>query len=272
MDASAVRKPRDLLPVQADLGAKIPPHPTRHNLNAARNIPPTLYDWSDLARRFAAIALTYRDDRAYFFRHGETKYNELNRISGQHDTRLSSSGQRQAKRLRHELPNHIDLIVCSALYRAVETMELSVPAETRRKVPIYADRRLNEVSLGEWQGRRRFHVPQFEDGDLDFAPEGGESYRVAAHRVLSVIADIFDRLATLGASPRNAVVFCHAGVLRIIKTLIDPNVEPHNVFRTNLDNAAGLIVAAPQVKLPGFWGEGESGFVRNSGPAGSGSR
>ena len=131
-------------------------------------------------------------------------------------------------------------------------MELSVPERVQRTAWRACDPRLNEVNLGVLQGRRRTRMPQFERGDIDFAPENGESYRDAARRVLSVIVDIFDLLAETGDSPRTAVIFCHAGVLRIISTL-SSCVNSNEIFKTNPANGECLALPASQVRLPTYW-------------------
>lgn len=211
-----------------------------------------IYGWDELATRFQRISARGRRDEAHFFRHGATKYNEHNRISGQHNTVLSALGRSQAAEMRKSLPPSIDLILCSGLERTIETMTLCVPKPVLHKAWLGIDNRLNEVNLGVLQGRRRTWVPQFEQGDLDFAPEKGESYRDAARRVLSVIVDIFDMLAETGDTPRTAVIFCHAGVLRIISTL-STSVHSNEVFRTNPANGECLALPVNQVRLPTYW-------------------
>jgi Fructose-2,6-bisphosphatase len=228
---------------------------SRNRRSSKVNESPQVYAWGDLTARFRTIIARQREDRTFFFRHGATKYNERNLVSGQHNTALSSRGRMQAEKLGASLPIQIDLIVCSSLRRSVETMILSVPRGRQIGVPVRVDPRLDEVHLGHLQGRRRKHLAHFEDGDLDFAPQGGESYRQAAQRVLSVIVDIFDALALSGTSPRHAVVFCHAGVLRIIATLVAGQQNPRDVFRTGFANAECLIMSARQIGLPAYWKE-----------------
>jgi len=211
-----------------------------------------LYDWSVLTERFQLIASRRREDRAYFYRHGATKYNLTNRVSGQHDTLLSELGRKQASALRESLPNRIDMIVCSTLFRTVETMTIGVPPHVRNHAPVVVDPRLNEVHLGILQGKRRRHLSGYEQGDLDFAPDQGESYRMAAQRVLSLIADLFDDLAATRSRPRTAVVFAHAGIMRIISTLVTGNDE-RDLFKTNHANTECLALPAERMHLPDYW-------------------
>lgn len=231
----------------------------RNALANARRNAVAVYSWSELAERFASVRGDRRDDRIILYRHGATNYNVRNLVSGQHDTALSDDGRRQARSLRSALPPHIDLIVCSALSRAVETMALAVPAGIRAATPIIADPRLNEVHLGILQGRRRRHLPEFEAGDLDFAPPRGETYRDAAGRVFSAVADVFALLAGAGDAPRTAAVFCHAGVLRIVATLTSGSDDPKDVFRRTLGNAESLEISSSAVRLADYWGMSSGG-------------
>lgn len=215
--------------------------------------------WETLSHRFITITERARTDEAFFIRHGATKYNERNLVSGQHNTSLSTKGKDEARRLRYFLPQKIDLIVCSELRRSIETMILSVPEELLQKIPVRSDFRLNEVHLGALQGKRRHHIGHFASGDLDFAPEGGESYRQAARRVLSAVVDMFDALASTGSPPCTAVVFCHAGVLRIVSTLLAKQGKPKELFDTAYANAQCLKIPAAEISLPSYWIRGGTG-------------
>lgn len=223
----------------------------------ARRVLGDTYTWDELRMRMDRVRRTQPDDRVTFFRHGATNYNDRNLVSGQHDTALSLDGRRQAEGLRSVLPSNLDLIACSALGRAAETMSLAVPAAVRDAVPVVMDARLNEVHLGDLQGRRRRHLPEFEAGDLDYAPPNGETYRQAAARVFSAVADIFEALAVQGGRPRQAAVFCHAGVLRIVATLASGSDDPKDVFRKTLSNAESLEIRAASVRVASYWAKSD---------------
>jgi len=212
-----------------------------------------VYSWDELEAGFDILRHSHRTDRLIVFRHGKTNYNHLNRVSGQHDTMLSETGRHQAAHLRTVLPPHLDLIVCSALSRTVETMMLGVPADRRQHVPVLVDSRLNEVNLGELQGRRRRHLPEFEAGDLDYAPPEGETYRDAARRCFSSVLDIYRVFRQVGGAERTAAVFCHAGVLRILSTLGGGYRSPAAVFDIDIGNAEFVSLQACRTALPNFW-------------------
>lgn len=213
-----------------------------------------IYGWEELRQLIDQVAQSGRNDRVVLYRHGATNYNDRNLVSGQHDTALSDAGRQQAKDLRGKVPRDVDLIVCSALSRAMETMSLAIPTPERVGKVVFADARLNEVHLGDLQGRRRRHLPEFEAGDLDFAPPNGETYRQAARRVFSAVADIFTILACMGGTSRTAAVFCHAGVLRIVATLTSGSEDSKDVFRKTLGNAETLEVCSDAVRVAEYWG------------------
>lgn len=212
-----------------------------------------LYSWETIRDRFeAASGQVVRN--IFLYRHGATKYNEKNLVSGQHDTQLSATGRRQALQIRQHLPAKIDLIVCSGLRRSIETMALSMPENLLGSTPVRSDTRLNEVNLGTLQGRSRQHIAAFQKGDLDFAPENGESYRQAAQRAFSAISDIFEALSIARNVSPTATVFCHAGILRIISTLAEEGDRPESLFNTQFANAQCLRLRSNRIRLPHYWG------------------
>lgn len=219
--------------------------------------PPTVYSWEELTDRFHHIRAMGRSDRAICFRHGMTKYNQRNLISGQHDTLLTDAGAVQARAIARELPQHLDLIVCSALTRTIQTMVLGVPRSMLEMTPVIVDPRLNEVNLGQLQGRRREFVAAFSQGDLDFAPLGGESYRAAAQRVLSSVCDIFLTLGNMGGPPKGAALFVHAGVLRILSSLASSNKDGTAVFHLDVRNAESVTLTSQTLRLSPVWSKND---------------
>jgi broad specificity phosphatase PhoE len=230
----------------------------RNQAHMAKRRDFVVYSWSKISSDFMNISHAARSDDIYFYRHGATNYNQRNLVSGQHDTLLSPRGREQARNLRSSLPNSVDFVACSALIRTIETMELSALPQLRSQVPIYIDARLNEVSLGELQGKRRRHVPEFTRGDIDFAPPGGETYRSAAQRVFSSVIDLFNIFYYFSIQDGVGAVFCHAGVLRIIATLLLRDGQQSDVFKTDMVNGGSIRVNSKQIFLPSYWIKGGS--------------
>lgn len=89
--------------------------------------------------------------KLYLVRHGETDWNKERRIQGQADIPLNEFGRNLAKKTALGLKN-IPFAVCysSPLERAVETAQLILGG---RDVPIFTDKRIEEMTFGEWEGK-----------------------------------------------------------------------------------------------------------------------
>lgn len=86
----------------------------------------------------------------YIMRHGKTEWNALHKLQGRTDIPLNDEGKlmaRQACEKYKEL--NIDVCYCSPLVRAVETAQIVLK---NRKIPIIEDKRLCEMSFGEYEG------------------------------------------------------------------------------------------------------------------------
>lgn len=134
--------------------------------------------------------------RLLYLRHGETDLNRRHLMQGDLDEPLNELGRKQivaaAKRLEGE---NISAVYSSDLIRARETGEI---AAAPHGLPVTADPRVREQSLGTWEGKNWFKLEELfgEDarnrflGDLDFAPEGGESRRQVRDRIRSFLDDL----------------------------------------------------------------------------------
>lgn len=131
----------------------------------------------------------------YLLRHGETEWNKEGRLQGQRNSCLTLRGRGQAEQLGRTLaarlgPRQLPLHV-SSLGRALETAAI-----IRRYVagpePI-VDPRLQEMTLGEWEGLTRTEVNARWNGVVGddsnaewwFLAPGGESYDHFKQRVSS---------------------------------------------------------------------------------------
>lgn len=89
--------------------------------------------------------------KLYLVRHGETDWNKERRIQGQADIPLNEFGRNLAKKTAFGLKN-VPFAACysSPLERAVETAQLILGG---RDVPIFTDKRIEEMAFGEWEGK-----------------------------------------------------------------------------------------------------------------------
>lgn len=163
----------------------------------------------------------------FFFRHGETFYNAEGRIQGQLDTPLSPLGRAQAEESGRLLGAALQADglaaqgvgwFASPLARASETMELARGALALPADDFARDKRLMELSFGQWQDRTWAEIAARYPSAVaarkanfwNFRPPDGESYADLAARVASFLDGL--------SGP--TVVAAHGGVARALMTLI----------------------------------------------------
>lgn len=121
--------------------------------------------------------------RIYFVRHGETDWNKERKIQGQVDIPLNDFGIHLAEETAKGLKD-VDFDVCftSPLGRAKHTVQIILEG---RNVSIIEDRRIEEMSFGEYEGKscskENWDVPdsfrKFFDDPEHFVPaKDGESF------------------------------------------------------------------------------------------------
>lgn len=143
-------------------------------------------------------------------RHGATDWNIERRMQGGTDISINAEGRDQAARLTPFLeamkPGYV---VTSALKRTIETAEAAGCTIDK------SDPRLNEYSLGSWEGQLidDLDPTQYDAWTLgDFNPEGGEGM---SDFFLRINGAIFDVLSHASQNDIDCVaVFAHGGVIR----------------------------------------------------------
>jgi broad specificity phosphatase PhoE len=137
----------------------------------------------------------------YLVRHGETEWNQQQRLQGQLDSPLTPHGREQAKRLgrilaarlgtHHQLPMYV-----SPLPRARETASI-IRQYAQGPDPI-CEPRIQEISLGAWEGLTCSDVEARWPGLVDdytgtawlFRAPGGESYDQFKRRIEDWLAEL----------------------------------------------------------------------------------
>jgi broad specificity phosphatase PhoE len=125
-------------------------------------------------------------------RHGQSLFNVDGVVNGEPslDRGLSSLGVEEAQKLRGQIAAvAIDLCVVSAFPRAQETARLAL--EGRESIPWVTDPELNDIRIGELEGRTLEDYRDWKHAHTraDAFP-GGESLDDAAHRY----AEAYQRL------------------------------------------------------------------------------
>ncbi len=163
----------------------------------------------------------------YVIRHGQTNWNAEARLQGGQDIPLNGLGRSQATAngvaLGRLIGAEVDrfYFVSSPLGRARETMERVRDAMALDPKAYAIDRRLIEISFGEWEGLTLEEVEDrypgvLADRDADkwhYRPPGerAETYEMLSERVL-------DWLKSLTGP---TVCVCHGGVMRALFRAIE---------------------------------------------------
>lgn len=134
----------------------------------------------------------------FLIRHGETPWTKEKRFQGRTDTELTPRGKKQAAALGRRLKDSgIDILYASPLKRAAESARI-ISKSLRRK--IVSDKRLCELSFGEWEGKspaqllveKKSRYREWCRGRL-VSPKGGESLKAFRGRVGSFYREIVRR-------------------------------------------------------------------------------
>jgi alpha-ribazole phosphatase/probable phosphoglycerate mutase len=166
-------------------------------------------------------------------RHGEPVGGS--RYRGQMDDPLSHSGWRQMRQAVGQACPW-DVIISSPLSRCFAFAEALSHASG---IAVETDDRLKEIGFGEWQGKTREEITQFDPGVVQrfyrdpttYRPDGAEGLAEFRQRVVGACKDILDR-----HSGKHLLVVCHAGVIRMVLSHI-LDIPLSNLFRIKVGNA-----------------------------------
>ncbi len=179
--------------------------------------------------------------RLLLVRHGESEWNEEERIQGQQDVPISDRGRQQAFALGQQLRG-VPLVACfaSPLSRAMETAQLVLMA-AEQSVPITPMPALMERQFGTWEGKLLADV-QREDAFAQWvaanyipAPPGGESLTELFVRVEAGLREILTAVPS-----SNVLVVGHSGSIKAAICVL---------FRLPLTSFARLIVGNANLSI-----------------------
>lgn len=166
----------------------------------------------------------------YAARHGQTVWNEQNKVCGITDVDLTDNGREQAEALALEVKSkEIGLIISSPLKRAVETGRIVADI---CNIPMEIDKRLTEQNYGIYEGVDRKNE-DFLNNKRCFAYKypNGESMMQVAYRVYGLLDEIIESYRD-----KNVLLICHGGVCRVINTYFK-DMTNEEFFNFNLGNA-----------------------------------
>ncbi|MGH3659151.1 MAG: histidine phosphatase family protein, partial [Micromonosporaceae bacterium] len=152
--------------------------------------------------------------RLIIWRHGQTSWNVENRIQGQRDVELDTTGLDQAKTAARMLADEPwDMLISSDLRRAQQTADALAALNGQ---PVATDARLRERRYGDWEGLTHDEIAarwpeeyqRWRRGEP--VPECGlEAPADVAKRVSAALLEAVDDLGD-----GTAIVVCHGGAAR----------------------------------------------------------
>ena len=176
--------------------------------------------------------------RLLLVRHGDTEFNRTRRFQGHSDIELSTTGYKQAERLRDRLAaEKIDIIYSSDLKRALATAEL---ISSKHKVSLVICPELREINYGKLDGLTfdeiSYLYPEIADQCVNWSLQlrfpGGESFDELKERVSKFV----DRLKQ-HASGQTILIVAHGGPLRLMVCHL-LGIELRHWQQIRLDNAS----------------------------------
>lgn len=125
--------------------------------------------------------------KVYFITHSTSNDNEAGLSSGWKDVQLSKIGIQQAREIGVRFENiDLDLICCSDLVRAVETVRIAFGDN----VSINIDKRLREINYGDFNGKPVEMVDPINSKWIKKTFPNGESYEQATARIHSFCREL----------------------------------------------------------------------------------
>jgi len=157
--------------------------------------------------------------KIYIFRHGQTYYNKLHRFTGWKDSRLTSKGIHDAKKVADKLKDKkFEVAFQTRLSRSKDTLKYVLRHHPECK-KVITDNRMIERSYGLLQGKfhktiiNKFGKKQFDvwHRSYDITPPKGESIKTVQKRVDSFIKDL---IKLMKKNKVNVAISAHGNSMR----------------------------------------------------------
>lgn len=146
--------------------------------------------------------------KLYLMRHGQTLFNQLNKVQGACDSPLTEKGIQQAQQARsyfQENKIEFDHLYSSTQERACDTLEIITERSDYKRL-----KELKEMHHGVYEGEPQFLQPQGPEYFETFYQQfGGESLSAVQERVVSALHQIMseeDHQQVLAVSHNGACI------------------------------------------------------------------
>jgi broad specificity phosphatase PhoE len=213
---------------------------------------PRILGWHEIVEKLREELVFAVPIRLHLIRHAQSEANAAKLVTGSRDVELSPDGRLQAVALGRNLDSYYDFAFCSQLKRSQETLRLAAESGKVHFGAVVIDSRLNERGLGMLEGQPSRHIPQYDAGDLSWAPQGGESYLSVAQRVLSFLLDLCEVNKVKGIE--KVLISSHVGTMRILVGILHGFSDPAAVMRLTFPNAQVSELKWQNLQLPAFLG------------------
>ncbi|MBN1794318.1 MAG: histidine phosphatase family protein [Candidatus Omnitrophica bacterium] len=176
--------------------------------------------------------------RLYLVRHGESAWNQEDKVQGHTDIPLSDAGRRQARLVAERFTGRsLSRIYSSDLKRASETAQ-EIAAVCGAELIL--DERLREIRLGAWEGKTKAEIDKIFSGaytrwledPASLCIEEAETRPEFFARVRSVLTEIIE-------AHKNDTALCivaHGGVITAYLSLLLGADFDRMLFTMRLDN------------------------------------
>ena len=212
-----------------------------------------ILSWEEINQQLQDDILLFKPVEIHLIRHAESELNAEKRITGSQDVQLTPRGEIQAINLGEKLDEYYDIAFCSSLKRSQRTLKLALENGRNGRINVenyFTDKRLNERSLGVLEGQKSQWILAYAVGDLNYAPENGESYAEVARRILSFLLELANFVRE---NESNKVLLCgHMGTMRILVGILENQENPVNVLRFSFPNAEVFKLKWSQLRIPEF--------------------
>ena len=206
--------------------------------------------WAEICTRLQEPVGLVCPTLLHVLRHGETDTNARNVVTGSQDIDLTVNGRRQARDVGECLERQYHAAFHSDLRRSRDTLRFALGTGRVDVGAIYPDRRLNERRLGDLEGTRSRSILAYAEGNLRYAPEGGENYLDVAQRLMSFLLDLTHW--PQGNGPRKLLICSHMGPIRIICGIVEERSGAAEVMAQSFGNANLIRLEWRRLALPEF--------------------
>ncbi|MEB3101278.1 histidine phosphatase family protein [Ferviditalea candida] len=161
-------------------------------------------------------------------RHGETMWNQQNRMQGQTDIPLNDTGRHQAEQLARRLQyEQWDAMISSDLQRAAETA--AIISRLAGIQLLRYEPRLRERFFGRMEGTTLEERLRLWGENWRLADHAAEDEDRLLNRGLGVIGEVADKLRG-----KRVLLVTHGGLIRQILKATVPDLEIRQIANTSL--------------------------------------